>query len=1003
MGEFDGGFVMGGLTAFFLFWISLALAIVWFRERKNHDRLNQLYRRIDGLIPVRTSSTSGAPTPKKGVKLSGSQVARPGISAPPPKPDLRPTTMTPNLSDVASRKPPPSKPPRPLAVVQPKHLKDESRKSLAIQVDWERWLGIRGAALLGGIVLALAGLLFLRYSIEHGLIPPETRVMLGLLVGVVSILGSEMLRNQNYRATANSLAGTGVVLLYGSVWAAHSLYELIPYVLAFPSMALATLICGLLAWRHRSQVTALIGLAGGFATPLLLASIRDNPIGFFGYILLLDCGLLVLAHRCRWPAFPLLALGGTVFHQAFWIASRMGPDQAGLGLLVLGIFTLFFALTTSLDPGGESGKDASLRFSTRLSGVFIPFAFAVYFAANAELAHHLLPVSALLLTVSVAALWLDRSSEDSRLAPGASAGCLGVVLVWSWRSSFDAALAWELVGICVALSLVFHLFVEIEGRSSDGRRSQPGEGLLAPAPGFLALLIILSVKTSVSPWPWLAGWVVLAALLVRQSLLSRSGSIWLVAAVGPAVGFVLYFWAHGDQPIFPRPTIFFGLALAVAVVFQLLAVRFRENAATQRASEVGAALAPLVLLVGMSTHLNWLSSPSLFLPATLVFALLPILSASRIASGAWYFTAMTVTAFSHCSWWLWDSNFRPSSDGSGLALVCMTAALLLFTAWPFLSGARLLADRWGLYASALAGPFWFLALRDLFEERFGGAAIGIVPLALAVLSLGAVLRVRNLWRQEDPRRKRSLVWFAGVGLSFVAISVPVQLEREWITVGWSLVGLAAIVLWKRLDHVGLQYYGLLLLALASIRLLANPAVLGYYPASDWPVFNWLMYTYLVPAGALLGSARVLHEVECARKSAIAEHLKGCPTSALACVGSAILVVFVWINLAVLDYYSGGTSIVFSLERLPARDLTLSLAWTLYALILLSVGMLLKSVQLRWVSLCFLVLVMAKVFLYDLGELEDLYRVASLVGLAVSLIMVSLGYQRFVFRRVVEDG
>jgi uncharacterized membrane protein len=37
----------------------------------------------------------------------------------------------------------------------------------------------------------------------------------------------------------------------------------------------------------------------------------------------------------------------------------------------------------------------------------------------------------------------------------------------------------------------------------------------------------------------------------------------------------------------------------------------------------------------------------------------------------------------------------------------------------------------------------------------------------------------------------------------------------------------------------------------------------------------------------------------------------------------------------------------------------------------------------------------KVFLYDLGELEDLYRVASLLGLAVSLILVSLAYQRFV--------
>ena len=41
---------------------------------------------------------------------------------------------------------------------------------------------------------------------------------------------------------------------------------------------------------------------------------------------------------------------------------------------------------------------------------------------------------------------------------------------------------------------------------------------------------------------------------------------------------------------------------------------------------------------------------------------------------------------------------------------------------------------------------------------------------------------------------------------------------------------------------------------------------------------------------------------------------------------------------------------------------------------------------------------AKVFLYDLGELEDLYRVASLLGLAVSLILVSFAYQRFVVSR-----
>ena len=44
------------------------------------------------------------------------------------------------------------------------------------------------------------------------------------------------------------------------------------------------------------------------------------------------------------------------------------------------------------------------------------------------------------------------------------------------------------------------------------------------------------------------------------------------------------------------------------------------------------------------------------------------------------------------------------------------------------------------------------------------------------------------------------------------------------------------------------------------------------------------------------------------------------------------------------------------------------------------------------------LTIAKVFLFDLGKLDGLHRVASLAGLALTLIAVSLLYQRFVFRR-----
>ena len=60
-------------------------------------------------------------------------------------------------------------------------------------------------------------------------------------------------------------------------------------------------------------------------------------------------------------------------------------------------------------------------------------------------------------------------------------------------------------------------------------------------------------------------------------------------------------------------------------------------------------------------------------------------------------------------------------------------------------------------------------------------------------------------------------------------------------------------------------------------------------------------------------------------------------------------------------------------------------------------------SLRWLSLAFLMCTIGKVFLYDLGNLRDLYRVFSLVGLALSLLLVSFLYQRFVFSKRATEA
>jgi uncharacterized membrane protein len=366
--------------------------------------------------------------------------------------------------------------------------------------------------------------------------------------------------------------------------------------------------------------------------------------------------------------------------------------------------------------------------------------------------------------------------------------------------------------------------------------------------------------------------------------------------------------------------------------------------------------------------------------------------------------AVVATSAAQSAWtWMHLGDGATSADAVR-GLVMQVSAVALFTAWPFLTATRFRADQWAWRAGALAAPLWFLSLRQLFTLRFGDAFIGLLPLALAALSLAALMRARAIGSTTDPLWTGRLAWFSAAALGFVSVAIPLQLEKEWITVGWALEGLAVMALWVRLDHPGLKYFGLALLAAVTVRLVGNDAVLGYYPRPAWRIVNWLLYTYLVPAAALFGAATLLgrHEVSRARDRERPLYAAGQPVGALVSGLAGLVVVFVWINLAIADWFSTGPMLTVSFAKMPARDLTTSIAWAVYALVLLTIGMVRGSTGLRWVSLALTMITIAKVFLYDLGELRDLYRVASLLGLAVSLILISLAYQRFVFRNARAD-
>jgi len=952
--------------------VAFVMALVALLRTREGGRLQARIRRLEAQIEVLQSAS--------GARAHGAGEAPPEFV--PPTPAAAEPPISPSPDAPAAALPPPRRPASGASA---------RRRALPAlpRVDWERWIGVRGAAVLGGVVLALAGLFFFQYSIEHGLIPPWLRVLVGTAVGLGCVVGAELRARRRYAVLANGLVGGGIVVLYAAFWAAAARYHLVGLGAGFVLMVSVTGACTALAHRHASLVIAMIGLIGGFATPFLLSTGEDRPIALFSYILLLDACLLFVARQRGWPLLALISLLGTLFYQAAWIVGRMEGDQIALAIGILAVFAAFFAAALRSTPA-ESRRSV---LATQGCAVLFPFAFALHLALNADLGPHFYPLGILLIALSGSACWLGRAQRQAWMGLGAAAFGVAVFAVWLLDAKLDAALALEAMGICVLLAGVFHAFVELDGETpgADG----PAPAAMLSALGLHGVAVFAAVANPAAGlWPWVAGWLGLTGLSLRHGGFPGRERLQVGAAALLGFGWWLFRWWHGAGSDLPRFTAATAPVLAVALAVQFLAM-LRRAPGVRRSAENAAATFAGAMLISFAPAVAM--PPLAALAVSALLGALVLLAGARAPEGRWLLAATLLTAAVHTLWAFEEPLFAPHGGAALRALGIQLAAVTFFTAWPFVAFARLRDERFAWYASALAAPAWFLSLRELYESALGSAAIGLLPVALAAGSLAAAWQAARMRPASDPRRVSNLAWYLAASLGFLTAAIPLQLEKEWITIGWALEGLAVTLLWRRLDHVGLKYFGLALLAGAAIRLVANEAVLGYYPRPSWRILNWLLYTYLVPAAAMLIAARVFaaDEVSRARDFERSLYRSGHAVGAIGAAFAGALVVFVWINLAIAECFAGGETLRLGFERTPARDLTTSIAWALYALGLLAVGVRGRSRGARWLSLALMMVTVVKVFLYDLGELEDLYRVASLLGLAVSLILVSFAYQRFV--------
>jgi len=961
-------------------------------------RASRVQRRLAGLERELRRPRGGpagevpAPTPATGLSPGG-EPPGPEVAAPAPAAPIAPAAP----AEVA----PPAARVGPAPAPRPAKERRARRK-----IEWERFVGVRGAAVVGGIVFAVAGIMFFKEAFERGWITPQMRILVGALAGVIAIALAELVRARDFRFAPGALAGAGVVVLYATIWGAYRRYEMIPIVTAFPLMVLVTAACCWLAVRQRSQIVAVLGLIGGFATPQLLAEDVASPVGLFGYILLLDLGLLAIGQRMRWSSLGLLGMAGTFLIELLWVADDLEQALLPIGLASLGLFGVVFAVAGRFAPQAQRAR----WLASQAGALLLPFLFAVYFAAHADLGQHLYPIALMLAALSAGASWVGRAQRAPWLPIGAAAGGVAIVATWTIQTGhLTGALAWELVLCSLGLALTFQLVAEWRAW-----RALPCSRLdrLPPIAAAGGLLVVFALSaggaSGAVPWPWLAGALMLGAIPYR---IGRDEDLALVRAAGPfgaGCAVALYLLAHARRPPAEFPAAWVISLVLVGFAALLLAAaganrRAAFEAPKRAAWHAAAAFAVPVLTALAPLHLYLDSGAPLALGTMLALGLAIALAANGVGRGAWLVVAVLLCAVAQGGWFGAFLGSPDPLDAPVTPFALGLASALAFTFWPALFRTQLALSRACWRAAALAAPLWFPSLSAIVDEHGGEGWAFALPLGLALALAGALrLGLRPHAHEQPAARRVALVWLGAAAIGFAALVLPLHLDRHVSLTSPALFGAGLVALWRRVDHPGLKYLTLVLSAFAALGVVAGLAQPDGYETSSRVLVNWMSWGTLVPAASLLFAALVLHplEVERARPFERVIYKGGRPLASGLCGLACVAVVFAWINLSIYDWFSAADESHLRLDfrRYPARDLSLSIAWTVYALALLAIGMAKRLSGLRWVSLAVLVVALGKVFLHDLGQLEGLYRVFSLSGLGISLLVVSLLYQRFVFPR-----
>ncbi|MBJ7498477.1 MAG: DUF2339 domain-containing protein [Sphingopyxis sp.] len=913
------------------------------------------------------------------------RVIRAATAVPPPATILSPEPE--QMAEVVRPEPPlvPAAQPAP----EPAKRAIPSGPSASLASRFENLFGKTLPIWAGGLTLAIAGVLIVRYANDAGffarIFTPGVQIVTGLLFGLLLIGGAEYAwRNEDKLRDVRvpqALSGAGIATLYAAIMVAANVYQLIGPLLAFLALALVTAAALGLSLRF-GPPSALLGLAGGLAAPAMVGAVEPNVPLLAVYLGLTIAGLAGVARARRWPWLALAALIGGIGWGLWMVLANSALDV--LASLSVGGFVLLLAIALPM-MAFEGPRSTALRTASAAVGAlqlallvghggFAPLhwgLFALIAAAGQWLAWRerdfaIVPTISLLLTLALLAAWPDPTlfwlgliglalaaihavpllarlwTAPARLRPTLELCTVALVPVplakWHFWDMADPSLALLALGCTLLPATAILRGWNIEGRTDDRRLAS----LAATAGALLAIALLLLLPAWLAPLAIAA--IAAALLLFGKAALDPRIERVSAAFLGTAlVALVATPRAFDELPrLAEGASGGDGIALVrwagLAAIAALFAIR-SGGAIIRRLGQVGTAVLTYGAFAQILPASGLMLVPALGGAAALFSARRTGLN--RIAAAAASLAALSL-AWAALPVALWSSKALLS-----LAAVPMELDSRLLSIQPLL--LRLLVP-----AILFAIATW--RVRGILPRWLSIAAFGLAGVT-------AIIATHSLYR---------LGFAASAGTDFIATGIVQRLfwEALLIGAGWAALARGLAPLARALIVAGTAhalFYGLLL----HNPLWAMQAVGG------WPAFNLLIPLFLLPWAGM----RRLPSLFAPTRAWLGRAIQ---------IAAMLLVAgFAWATLRQLFH---GT-LLTAPGVTDAENILRSILLLALALGFLLWGIRTKRHDWRTASLVLMIGAAGKVFLFDASGLEGLARIGSFVALGFSLIGIGWLYSR----------